>query len=104
MAMRQTKKCGFVREEPTESSLEKRPEGQGWQYVRTDDDRKAWIRVRKLTPKECFRLMDVSEEDIEKLLNSGVSNSQLYKLAGNSIVVNCMTKIFSQLWGKKDVK
>ena len=71
------------------------------QRERDGSDRKAWIRIRKLTPKECFRLMDVSDEDIEKLLNSGVSNSQLYKLAGNSIVVSCMTKIFSQLWGKK---
>lgn len=97
-----TKKCGFSREEPSEKSLAKRPEGRGWQFVKTEDDRKAWIRIRKLTPKECFRLMDVSDEDIEKLLNSGVSNSQLYKLAGNSIVVNCMTKIFSQLWGKKE--
>ena len=97
-----TKKCGFSREEPTETSLAKRPDGRGWQFVKTEDDRKAWIRIRKLTPKECFRLMDVSDEDIEKLLNSGVSNSQLYKLAGNSIVVSCMTKIFSQLWGKKE--
>lgn len=44
-------------------------------------------RIRKLTPRECFRLMDVSETDIDKLLNAGISNSQLYKLAGNSIVV-----------------
>jgi site-specific DNA-cytosine methylase len=101
MVAEKTKKCGFSRETPTENSLAKRPEGKGWQFVRTEDDRKAWIRIRKLTPKECFRLMDVSDEDIEKLLNSGISNSQLYKLAGNSIVVSCMTKIFSQLWGKK---
>lgn len=39
-------------------------------------------RIRKLTPRECFRLMDVSESDIDKLLNAGISNSQLYKLAG----------------------
>ncbi|MDO5765687.1 MAG: DNA cytosine methyltransferase, partial [Elusimicrobiales bacterium] len=43
--------------------------------------------VRRLTPKECLRLMDVSEKNIDKLLHCGISNSQLYKLAGNSIVV-----------------
>lgn len=102
MATEKTKKCGFSREEPTEKSLAKRPDGRGWQFVKTEDGRKAWIRIRKLTPTECFRLMDVSDEDIEKLTTSGISNSQLYKLAGNSIVVSCMTKIFRQLWGKKD--
>lgn len=55
-------------------------------------------RIRKLTPRECFRLMGVSERDIDTLLNAGISNSQLYKLAGNSIVVNCLTAIFRQLF------
>ena len=54
-------------------------------------------RIRKLTPRECFRLMGVSEPDIDTLLNAGISNSQLYKLAGNSIVVNCIAAIFYQL-------
>ena len=53
------------------------------------------FRIRKLTPKECFRLMGVSDEDITKIQSTIVngkliSNSQQYKLAGNSIVVNCM--------------
>ena len=39
-----------------------------------------------------------SERDIDTLLNAGISNSQLYKLAGNSIVVNCLTAIFRQLF------
>ena len=55
-------------------------------------------KIRKLTPKECFRLMDVSESNIDKLLNSGISNSQLYKLAGNSIVVSCLYHIFRKLF------
>ena len=55
-------------------------------------------RIRKLTPRECFRLMGVSERDIDTLLNAGISNSQLYKLAGNSIVVNCLAAIFRQLF------
>lgn len=56
------------------------------------------FRIRKLTPTECFRLMDVNEDYIDKLLNSGISNSQLYKLAGNSIVVSCLYHIFRKLF------
>ena len=48
------------------------------------------FRIRKLTPKECFRLMGVSDDDIEKIQASGLSNSQQYKMAGNSIVVDAM--------------
>ena len=59
------------------------------------------FRIRKLTPKECFRLMDVSEININKLMDSGISNSQLYKLAGNSIVVNCLYHIFRKLFVEK---
>ena len=56
------------------------------------------MRIRKLTPRECFRLMGVSEPDIDKMLNSGISNSACYKLAGNSIVVDVMTAIFDKLF------
>lgn len=55
------------------------------------------FKIRKLTPKECLRLMDVSEENINIMTSCGVSNSQLYKMAGNSIVVNCMALLFSNL-------
>ena len=44
------------------------------------------FRIRKLTPKECFRLMGVNDADIDKMQAAGISNSSLYKLAGNSIV------------------
>lgn len=44
------------------------------------------FRIRKLTPKECFRLMGVNDNDIEKIQSAGVSDSGQYKLAGNSIV------------------
>jgi DNA (cytosine-5)-methyltransferase 1 len=57
-----------------------------------------YYRIRKLTPTECFRLMDVDDADIDKLLNSGISNSQLYKMAGNSIVVNCLYHIFRKMF------
>ena len=48
------------------------------------------FRIRKLTPRECFRLMGVSDSDIDKIQATGISNSQQYKMAGNSIVVDCM--------------
>lgn len=54
--------------------------------------------IRKLTPRECFRLMDVPEADIDKILSAGISNSQLYKLAGNSIVVACLYHIFRKMF------
>ena len=53
-------------------------------------------RIRKLTPRECYRLMAVPEKDIDKMLEVN-SNTQCYKQAGNSIVVNCLIAIFSQM-------
>ena len=47
-------------------------------------------RIRKLTPYECLILMGLTHEEAMLLVNSGISNSQLYKMAGNSIVVQCM--------------
>ena len=44
------------------------------------------FRIRKLTPRECFRLMGVADADIDKIQATGLSNSAQYKLAGNSIV------------------
>lgn len=55
------------------------------------------FRIRKLTPKECWRLMSFDDEDFEKAKASGVSNSQLYKQAGNSIVVNVLEGILRNL-------
>lgn len=54
-------------------------------------------RIRKLTPRECFRLMGVSETNIDKIQQSGVSQSQQYKMAGNSIVVDCLYHLFRKL-------
>ena len=56
------------------------------------------MRIRKLTPRECFRLMGMSETDIDVVLSSGISNSACYKLAGNSIVVDVMTAMFDTLF------
>ena len=54
------------------------------------------LRIRKLTPKECWRLMGFDDEDFEKASKVN-SNSQLYKQAGNSIVVNVLEDILKNL-------
>ena len=83
-----------------------RPEGKGWYW---DENKGKWFRIRKLTPRECFRVMDVSDADFDKLLvmeitgkenkmKRVISDSQLYKMAGNSIVVSCLDLIFENLF------
>lgn len=54
-------------------------------------------KVRRLTPREAWRLMGVSDADFEKV-SSIMSNTSLYKQAGNSIVVNVLEQIFSNLF------
>lgn len=81
-----------------ERTSKTRPKGKGWEEVITEDGRRAWVRLRKLTPRECFRLQGVREPDIDKMLNAGISDSQLYKLAGNSICVDCMVALFRNLY------
>ena len=54
------------------------------------------LRIRKLTPKECWRLMGFDDEDFYKA-EAVNSNSQLYKQAGNSIVVDVLEAIFTNL-------
>lgn len=54
-------------------------------------------RIRKLTPKECWRLMGFDDESFEKAAQVN-SNTQLYKQAGNSIVVNVLEEIFKNLF------
>lgn len=56
------------------------------------------IRVRKLTPRECFRLMGFSDESFDAAQSAGISNSQLYKQAGNSIVVDVLYYIYVELY------
>ena len=56
------------------------------------------LRIRKITPKECFRLMGFSDEDFSKAEQVPTSNTQLYKQAGNSIVVNVLEEILKELF------
>jgi len=55
-------------------------------------------RIRKLTPRECFKLMGFEFEDWDKCVNVGISNSAGYKAAGNSIVTNCISLLFEHLY------
>ena len=60
------------------------------------DGVKYLIRIRKLTPKECWRLMNFTDDDFSKAAAVN-SNTQLYKQAGNSIVKNVLCEVFKQL-------
>lgn len=59
------------------------------------------LRIRKLTPRECFRLMGVKDEDYEKCAKNQ-SNASLYHLAGDSIVCNVLCYIFNEFIKKED--
>ena len=54
-------------------------------------------KVRRLSGVEELRLMGVEDEDIQKLIDGGLSNNQLCQLAGNSIVVNIMSEMFKSM-------
>lgn len=53
--------------------------------------------VRRLTPKETWKLMGVSDEDYEKA-SQLISNTSLYKQSGNSIVVNVLEAVFTEVF------
>ena len=55
-------------------------------------------KVRKLTPRECFRLMGMRDDDIDKIQATGISNTQQYKMAGNSICIPVLEAIFKNLF------
>lgn len=57
-----------------------------------------YIRVRKLTPKECWRLMGLKDLDYVTASDIGVADSHLYKQAGNSIITNCVRLLAEHLY------
>lgn len=59
------------------------------------------FRIRKLTPRECWRLMGWRDEQIDKI--QGISNNQLYKQAGNGIVVSVLEGIFKNLFKERGI-
>ena len=56
------------------------------------------LRIRKLIPKECWRLMGFRDSDCEAASNIGVADSHLYKEAGNSIITNCVRLLAEHLY------
>lgn len=76
--------------------MENEVDTKDWCIVQDEQGKHYRVRIRKLTPTECFRLMGVKDADAEKML-SAVSKSQCYKAAGNSIVVDQMVYLFESL-------
>lgn len=84
---------------PTSNTRRGRVQESMSQTLTTDDSKGVveQYRIRKLTPLECFRLMDVTDEDFYKA-QAVNSNTQLYKQAGNSIVVSVLEAIFRNMF------
>ena len=74
----------------------------GCQQGVVEQENNVRYRIRKLTPRECFRLMGVDDADIDKIQTSGISNSQQYKCAGNSIVVDVLYHLFRKMFVEKE--
>ena len=55
-------------------------------------------QVRVLTPREYFRLMGFDDSDVDVLIENRISNTQIYKMAGNSIAVTMLEHLFGQLY------
>lgn len=61
-----------------------------------EENKQKNYRIRKLTPRECWRLMGVKDEDFDKVAKNQ-SNSSLYHLAGDSIIVDVLMAIFGTM-------
>ena len=86
---------------PTEQRLEFNTKGTSNTITTVQKDNylvEQTYRIRKLTPRECLRLMGMNDYDIDKIQQAGISNTQQYKMAGNSIVVNVLEAIFKELF------
>ena len=86
---------------PTEQRLEFNTKGTSNTITTVQKDNyvvETTYRIRKLTPRECFRLMGMRDDDIDKIQDARISNTQQYKMAGNSIVVNVLEAIFKNLF------
>lgn len=91
---------------PTEQRLEVNMQGTSNCLTSVQKDNfviEPQYRIRKLTPRECGRLMGVSDEDISKMAAVN-SNTQLYKQFGNSIVVDVMCAMFQNLNINQDIQ
>lgn len=59
-------------------------------------------RYRKLTPREYMRLMGFTDIDVDVLIENGISKTQIYKMAGNSIVVPVLEHLFRQIYRREE--
>ena len=87
--------------EPTEQRPEYNTKGTSNTITTVQKDNyvvETTYRIRKLTPRECFRLMGMRDDDIDKIQEAGISNTQQYKMAGNGIVVDVLEAIFKNLF------
>lgn len=75
-------------------------DGRTW-YYDEESGNEYMYRIRKLTPRECFRLMGVCDTDIDKIQSAGISNTQQLKMAGNSIVVDQLVYLLLQMIAPK---
>lgn len=86
---------------PTEQRLEFNKNGTSNTLTTVQKDNylvEPEFRIRKLTPLEYWRLMGFNDDDFHKAKNTGLSDTQLYKQAGNSIVVQVLEGVFRQLF------
>jgi len=98
----------YICQDKTEKLIEQLKEKEFSNTIRSGGrgslDRHQWDlvcvnnKIRKLTPLECIRLMGFDDQDYYILKENGISNSQIYKMAGNSIVVNVLEEIFKVLF------
>lgn len=86
---------------PTEQRLEPNTKGVANTLTSVQKDNyvlETPFRIRKLTPRECFRLMGLSDSDIDLIDSVGLSDSAKYKLAGNSIVKQVLDAIHMKVF------
>lgn len=62
------------------------------------------VRIRKMTERECFRLMGLKDNEIDKIISTGISRANLYKLAGNSIATPVIENVFRTLLIEKNAE
>ena len=65
--------------------------------IERERESKMGLRIRKLTPLECFRLMGADDHVVEKLKERGLSDSQLYHISGDGLVTAIPQKIFERM-------
>lgn len=86
---------GFILNRPIKDSINTITtfSGDGFRYINRKIGKELHIRLRKLTNKECFMLMGLKSEEADKILACGITAKEMYRLAGNSIVVDVLVEI-----------